>query len=141
VTVAPPGPGSRAGAADRAHLARVHEAEALVDDIAATRQRLRGDARRTLGVTGVAGEKAPPLRRVLKENQVSVYPLTALGALSVVDTFQTYAFTVLTPEISRSPGHRARRHRAARHAQDAGARGEPAADRRARAARTRGGRW
>ena len=104
MTVAPPDPRALAGSADRAHLARVHEAEALVDDIAATRERLRDDARRTLGVAGDDGQKPPPLLRTLRENGVSVYPLTALGALAIVDTFQAYAFTVLTPEISRTLG-------------------------------------
>ena len=90
--------------ADREHLARVHEAEAIVDDIAATRDRLRDEARRTLGVAGDEGGKPPPLRRVLEENGIRLYPLTALGALSIVDTFQQYAFTVLTPEISNTLG-------------------------------------
>ena len=90
--------------ADREHVARVHEAEALVDDIAATRDQLREEARRTLGVAGEDGGKPPPLRRVLTETGVGFYPLTALGALSIVDTFQQYAFTVLTPEISNTLG-------------------------------------
>ena len=33
-----------------------------------------------------------------------VYPLVALAVLAVVDQFQTYAFTVLTPDISRALG-------------------------------------
>ena len=90
--------------ADREHLARIHEAEALVDDIAATRDSLRDDARRTLGVTGSDGDVPPPLRQAIRQTGVGIYPLTALGALSIVDTFQSYAFTVLTPEISRTLG-------------------------------------
>jgi ABC-type branched-subunit amino acid transport system ATPase component/sugar phosphate permease len=88
---------------DRTHLDRVHDAEAVVEDIAATLDALREDARRTLGVVGDDG-KTPPFRKVLREAGVGVYPLTALGALSIVDTFQLYAFTVLTPEISRTLG-------------------------------------
>jgi ABC-type branched-subunit amino acid transport system ATPase component/sugar phosphate permease len=82
----------------------VHEAEALVDDIAAERERLRDDARQVLGVMGGEDEKAPPLRKVLKESGTSLYPLSVLGVLSVVDTFYAYAFTVLTPEISETLG-------------------------------------
>ena len=104
MTVAPPSPESRASAADREHLQRVHEAEALVDDIAAERERLRDDARQVLGVMGSVDEKPPPLRRVLKESGTSLYPLSVLGVLSVVDTFYSYAFTVLTPEISETLG-------------------------------------
>ena len=107
MTVAPPS-GPRATdattRADREHIARVHESEALVDGIAETRERLRDDARRTLGVTGEGGDDPPPLRQALSESGASIYPLTALGALSIVDTFQGYAFTVLTPEISSTLG-------------------------------------
>jgi ABC-type branched-subunit amino acid transport system ATPase component/sugar phosphate permease len=91
-------------AADRDHVARIHEAEHLVDEIAATRDQLREDARRTLGVTGDDGDRPPPLRSVLRETGASAYPLGALGALSIVDTFHSYAFTVLTPEISSTLG-------------------------------------
>jgi ABC-type branched-subunit amino acid transport system ATPase component/MFS family permease len=91
-------------APDRQHLARIAEAEAIVDDIEATRNRLRDDARRTMGVTGEDGDRPPPVRQVLREKGVSLYPLAALGALSVVDTFLGYAFTVLTPEISSTLG-------------------------------------
>jgi ABC-type branched-subunit amino acid transport system ATPase component/sugar phosphate permease len=91
-------------AADREHVAKVHEAELLVDEIAATREQLRDDARRTLGVTGEEGDRPPPLRRVLRDSGASIYPLGALGALSIVDTFHSYAFTVLTPEISNTLG-------------------------------------
>ena len=78
-------------------------AQVDVEEIAARRDALRGQAREMLGVTG--GDTAPPkLRTVLKENNASGYPLVALGTLAIVDTFQGYAFTVLTPEISRSLG-------------------------------------
>jgi ABC-type branched-subunit amino acid transport system ATPase component/sugar phosphate permease len=75
----------------------------LVDDIAAERGRLRADARELLGVTGEGGAPSP-LRRVLRDNGLTFYPLGALGVLSIVDLFQSYAFTVLTPEISRTLG-------------------------------------
>jgi ABC-type branched-subunit amino acid transport system ATPase component/sugar phosphate permease len=82
---------------------RPRSGDELVEDIAAKREALRGKAREMLGVTG--DDSTPPkLRSVLKDNDVSSYPLAALGTLAVVDTFQGYAFTVLTPEISRSLG-------------------------------------
>ncbi|HVE63227.1 MAG TPA: MFS transporter [Mycobacteriales bacterium] len=90
MTLAPQRPGAGGPAVD-------------VDEIVAQRVRLRGEARELLGVTGEGG---PPvkLRTVVKENKVGFYPLAALGTLSIIDTFQGYAFTVLTPEISRSLG-------------------------------------
>ncbi|MDP9100635.1 MAG: MFS transporter [Actinomycetota bacterium] len=98
MTVAPPAP---QGAKD--HLARVAEAERLVDEVGATREALRDGARRTLGVTG-EDSKAPPLRQVLGPYGVGLYPVAILGLLAVIDTFQTYAFQVLTPEIASSLG-------------------------------------
>ena len=102
MTIAPPGPPlPSSGQTD--HLARVHEAEKLVDEVSETREQLRDDARRTLGVTG-DDSKPPPLREALKNEDVTVYPLFVLGLLSVVDTLQGYAFSTLTPEISRTLG-------------------------------------
>lgn len=103
MTAAPPAQ-SRASAADREHLQRVHEGEVLVDAIAAERERLRDEARLVLGVGGERGPKPPPLRRVLKESGTSAYPLSVLGVLAVVDTLYGYAFGVLTPEISDALG-------------------------------------
>jgi len=87
----------------RDHLAEVHEAEALVDVVEQTREALRDDARRSLGVTGEHDEP-PPLRATLKRYDLSLYPLIALGILGIVDQFQGYAFGVLAPDISRSLG-------------------------------------
>ncbi|MCW2571612.1 MAG: transporter related, partial [Frankiales bacterium] len=101
MTLAPPG--SRRQAADASHLAKVHEAERLVDEVSETREELRDAARRTLGVTG-DDSKAPPLREALQPYGVTVYPLTILGVLFVVDQFQVYGFDVLRPEISRALG-------------------------------------
>ena len=75
---------------------------AAVDDIEATRESLRDDARRTLGVTG--DENVESFRSVVRKYGLSYYPVIALGLLFITDTFQSYAFTVLTPEISRSLG-------------------------------------
>jgi ABC-type branched-subunit amino acid transport system ATPase component/sugar phosphate permease len=104
MTVAPPPAESLAPATDPEHLTRVHEAEVLVEDIAAERAALRDEARRTLGIEGDSGDKPPPLRRVLKENGVTLYPLTALGILSIVDSLQQSAIGVLGPEISDTLG-------------------------------------
>ena len=94
MTLAPERAGADPGAADAA---------VDVDDLVAERTRLRSEARELLGVSGDDG---PPrkLREVLKGSGAGYYPLAAIGALSIVDTFQGYAFTVLTPEISRSLG-------------------------------------
>jgi len=68
-----------------------------------TRDELRQEAREQLGVTG-RDDAPPPLREVLSHDRLSVYPLFALGLLSIVDTFQAYAFGVLAPEISGALG-------------------------------------
>src|SRR5687767_10618554 len=85
-------------------MAKTQRAQSeLVDRVESTREELRTEARNRLGVTG-ADEKASPLRDVLREHNVSIYPLAALGVLSIVDTFQSYAFRVLAPEISGTLG-------------------------------------
>ncbi|HVF20489.1 MAG TPA: MFS transporter [Mycobacteriales bacterium] len=78
------------------------QAETLVEEVASTREALRGAARRTLGVTGEPD--ADRLGPILRENGVTLYPLVVLGVLAIVDTFQGYAFRVLAPEISRTLG-------------------------------------
>jgi ABC-type branched-subunit amino acid transport system ATPase component/MFS family permease len=86
------------------HLAQVHEAEALVDEVEASRDEVRERARSVLGVTGEAGGKPPPVREVLRKYHLGLYPLVAIGLLTVVDQFSGYAFAVLTPDISRALG-------------------------------------
>ncbi|MEY2478127.1 MAG: branched-chain amino acid transport system ATP-binding protein livF [Actinomycetota bacterium] len=86
------------------HLQEVHEAEALVDEVEHARDEVRDEARRALGVTGEHVGAAPPLRQTIRQYGLSWYPMVALSALAIVDTFQAYAFAVLTPEISRSLG-------------------------------------
>jgi predicted MFS family arabinose efflux permease len=44
------------------------------------------------------------LRQVLGARRISLYPLSALASLSLIDTFQGQAFTVLTPDISDDLG-------------------------------------
>ena len=96
-------PGRLGETGETAHLAKVHEAERLVDAVSETREQLRDDARATLGVTG-DDSKPPPLRESLRGADVTIYPLSVLGLLAVVDTLQGYAFSTLTPEISRTLG-------------------------------------
>lgn len=68
-----------------------------------SRDDVRTKAREQLGFTGTR-EATPALRKTLREHNVSFYPVFALGALAVVDQFQGYLFTVLTPDIARSLG-------------------------------------
>lgn len=75
-----------------------------LEEVLETREEVRDRARARLGVTREAGAEVPPLRRVLKQDGVTPYPLFALGILIVVDQFHGYAFAVLTPEISRALG-------------------------------------
>src|SRR3712207_905610 len=86
------------------HIEEVHEAEALVAEVERAKAEVRDEARRALGVTGVAHDAPPPLRSVLREYKVSLYPLLAVGVLGTVDVFPTYAFAVLAPEISSALG-------------------------------------
>ena len=73
-------------------------------DVERTRDELRDEARALLGVSANAPDQVAPLRQTLRENGLTLYPLAALGALGVADTFAGYAGAVLTPEISRSLG-------------------------------------
>ena len=73
-----------------------------VAEIEQTRDALREEARAKLGVTGVA--QTEKFRVLARRYGLSYYPVIALGLLGVADTFQSYAFTVLTPEISRTIG-------------------------------------
>jgi ABC-type branched-subunit amino acid transport system ATPase component/sugar phosphate permease len=80
----------------------VSERVVAVAEIEQTREALRDEARAKLGVVG--DENTESFRTVVRRHGLSYYPVIALGLLFVADTFQSYAFTVLTPEISRSLG-------------------------------------
>jgi ABC-type branched-subunit amino acid transport system ATPase component/sugar phosphate permease len=80
----------------------VSERTAAVAEIEQTRESLRDEARVKLGVVG--DDNTESFRTVVRRYGLSYYPVVALGLLFVADTFQSYAFTVLTPEISRSLG-------------------------------------
>ncbi|HJT38250.1 MAG TPA: MFS transporter [Actinomycetota bacterium] len=74
----------------------------LVEEIEQTVGQVRDRARAELGVTGDA--KAEPLLRVLREENVSIYPLAALSVLALVNFFFAYGFDVVSPDVSRSLG-------------------------------------
>lgn len=80
---------------------RADEAAAL-EDVEQTSAALRVRARATLGVTGE--ENTESFRTLVRRHGLSYYPVVALGMLFITDSFQSYAFTVLTPEISRTLG-------------------------------------
>ncbi len=75
-----------------------------VAQVEESRTELREKARKVLGITGEEKEKPPPLRPILKRTGVGWYPLTALGAIVVVNNFQGLAFIVLGPDIALSLG-------------------------------------
>ncbi len=78
------------------------EHSGVVDELERSTASIREQARAELGVTGEA--RTEPLRTVLRAEGVSLYPVFALSALGLVNILQGYAFTVLTPDISRSLG-------------------------------------
>jgi ABC-type branched-subunit amino acid transport system ATPase component/MFS family permease len=78
------------------------DAPSVLDADEVTLQARRQAARSTLGVTG--HQESEPLRPILREHGLTIYPLVALGLLGVVDVFQSEAFTIMTPEISRALG-------------------------------------
>jgi MFS family permease len=82
-------------------VAAKSEAE-LVEELEHAADHVRDRARAELGITGDAD--APPLRKVLREEGVSLYPMVALSVLALINVFQGYAFDVVTPDISRSLG-------------------------------------
>ena len=83
-------------------MTAVAEGQHAVDEIEQTRDSLRDGARAILGVTG--DENVPSFRDLARRYGLSYYPLIALGLLATADTFQTYALTVLSPEITRTLG-------------------------------------
>ena len=87
--------GAAIGNGDAAHVGAVHRAEAAVEEIEQGQARLRQRGRELMGVTGTAG--APPFGQGL-------FPLVGLGLLVVVNQFQTFAISILGPEISRALG-------------------------------------
>ncbi len=76
--------------------------EVLLDDVVSTREALRERARSTLGITG--DQQTDSFGSVRRRYSLSYYPLIALAILFFTDGFQTYAFQVLAPDISRALG-------------------------------------
>src|SRR5437868_5497559 len=76
----------------------------VVEEVEGTRDTLRTEARRALGVTGDSDDAPPRLRATLARYHLGLYPLVAIGLLGIVDEFQGYAFSVLAPDISRALG-------------------------------------
>jgi ABC-type branched-subunit amino acid transport system ATPase component/MFS family permease len=86
-----------------ARTARKRKPEDLVERVEQTRDELRSEARERLGVTGT-DDQTRPLRQILAEHNLGIYPLVAIGLLSIVDLFQAFAFGVLAPEVSAALG-------------------------------------
>jgi len=82
--------------------ARRSDDDAAIDDVVETRERLRSTAREALGVIGDTRTRS--WREVRRTHELSLYPIVALGLLVIADGFQSYGFTVLTPEISSALG-------------------------------------
>lgn len=76
--------------------------DVFVDEVGRTKGQLRDQARAALGVTGERNTTG--LRTLLRRHRLSLYPLTALGMLTIADSFQGYAFSVLAPDVARSLG-------------------------------------
>jgi ABC-type branched-subunit amino acid transport system ATPase component/predicted MFS family arabinose efflux permease len=76
--------------------------EDAITELEHTKDELRDTGRAVMGVTGK--EEAPPLRQLLRQHNVSLYPLIALNLLYVVDQFQASAVVTMAPEISDGLG-------------------------------------
>jgi ABC-type branched-subunit amino acid transport system ATPase component/sugar phosphate permease len=74
----------------------------LVEASTSEHEARRLAARATLGISG--RPQSEPLLPVLRQHGLTLYPLVALGLLSIANIFQGEAFTIMTPEISRSLG-------------------------------------
>jgi len=80
----------------------LNERPVLVDATSTEHEARRQAARATLGISG--RQESEPLRPVLRQYSLTMYPLVALGMLSIANIFQAEAFTIMTPEISRALG-------------------------------------
>ena len=76
--------------------------DTVLDEVEQTSAALRQRARATLGVTG--DKETEGFRTLVHKHGLSYYPVVALGLLLAAVSFQSYAFTVLTPEISSALG-------------------------------------
>jgi ABC-type branched-subunit amino acid transport system ATPase component len=72
------------------------------DSLLEQRDAARIAGKRAMGITGESGPTVP-LREVLRTGG-GVYPISALGVLTIVDVFQGSAYSVLGPDIARTLG-------------------------------------
>ena len=86
------------------HLQEIRAQEQSVEGMELLQERLRGQGRAAMGVTGE--RTVASLRQVMRAASVGWYPVLALGALGLVDQFQTSALNILAPEISNTVGLR-----------------------------------
>ena len=80
----------------------VANGEAALEDVEQTSAALRERPRERLGLPG--DYNPVRLGSLVRMHDLSYYPVVALGLLFITATNQSYAFTVLTPEISRTLG-------------------------------------
>jgi len=83
-------------------LAETERHEELVAELEGAAARVHDEAMTALGVTGTSD--TTPIRKVLKEEGASLYPLIAISSLGLANYFQFYAFFSLAPDISRTLG-------------------------------------
>ena len=78
------------------------DADDAVDTLGHATERLRGEAREALGITGTGDVGS--LRSTLRGAGVGIYPAFALGLLVAVDQLQTSALVILGPELTSALG-------------------------------------
>jgi ABC-type branched-subunit amino acid transport system ATPase component/sugar phosphate permease len=76
--------------------------EEVVTELEQATSRVRDKALHDLGVTG--SSDTTPLRKVLKEEGASFYPVIAISSLGLANYLQGYAFLSLAPDIARTLG-------------------------------------
>ena len=74
----------------------------LVAELERASARVHDQALTDLGVTGTSD--TTPIRKVLKEEGASFYPLIAISSLGLANYLQGYAFFSLVPDIARTLG-------------------------------------
>lgn len=87
---------------DRSDATLAAHTEELVAELEQATTRVRGKAMADIGVTGESDTAS--IRKVLKEEGASLYPLIAISSLGFANYFQIYAFFSLAPDISRTLG-------------------------------------
>jgi ABC-type branched-subunit amino acid transport system ATPase component/MFS family permease len=75
---------------------------AAVDELTTRRDQLRDRVRAEIGISPEIGSTG--VRSCIADEGLTMYPLIALGLLAMVDQFQSQAFALLAPDISRALG-------------------------------------